>query len=108
MAFDPSYSSVCINASTAAKKGLKQGDLVWVESYVREPWSKVKGELIVSEAIHPEACIIGGQWGRWAVGMNPIAKEGPHHNSLLSIKMPYCDQFSGNIEMAAKVKIYKA
>jgi anaerobic selenocysteine-containing dehydrogenase len=108
MRFDPYPASVWMHRETAKKKGLKDGDLVWVESYVKEPWAKVKGEVKTSEAVHPESVIIGGQWGRWAVNMNPIAKEGPHHNSLLSIKLPYIDHFSGNIELGAKVKVYKA
>lgn len=108
MRFDPYPTSVWINRAAAQQKGLKDGDLVWVESYVGEEWSKVKGEILTSEGVHPESCIIGGQWGRWAVNMNPIAKEGPHHNSLLSIKLQYIDHFSGNIEMGSKVKIYKA
>ena len=91
----------------ARKKGLQDGDLVWVESYVKEPWAKVQGEVFTSEGIHPESCVIGGQWGRWAVNMNPIAKEGPHHNSLLSIDLSYVDHFGGNIEMGSKVKVYK-
>ncbi len=107
MEFDPYPGSVWINKETAKKKGLKDGDLVWVESFVQEPWSKVKGEVFTSEAVHPDGCIIGGQWGRWAVGMNPISKERAHHNSLLSIKLQYVDHFSGNIQMGSKVKIYK-
>ncbi len=107
MKFDPYPGSVWINSETAKKKGLKDGDLVWVESYVQEPWSKIKGEVFTSETVHPEGCIIGGQWGRWAVGMNPISKEGPHHNSLMSIKLEYCEHFSGSVEMGSKVKIYK-
>ena len=107
MQFDPYPGSVWINKETAKKKGLKDGDLVWVESYVQEAWSKTKGEVFTSEAVHPEGCIVGGQWGRWALGMNPISKEGPHHNSLLSIKLKYVDHFSGNIQMGSKVKIYK-
>ena len=107
MQFDPYPAAVWINRETAKKKGLKDGDLVWVESYVQEAWSKVKGEILTSEGVHPESCIIGGQWGRWATNMNAIAKEGPHHNSLLSIKLAYIDHFSGNIELGSKVKVYK-
>jgi anaerobic selenocysteine-containing dehydrogenase len=107
MQFDPYPRSVWMNRQTATKKGLKDGDLVWVESYVQEKWSKVKGEVLTSEGVHPESVIIGGQWGRWAVNMNNIAKEGPHHNSLISIKLPFIDHFSGTIELSSKVKVYK-
>ncbi len=107
MKFDRYPNSVWINRETAKKKGLKDGDLVWVESYAQEPWSKVKGEVLTSEGVHPEGCIIGGQWGRWAVGMNPIAKEGPHHNSLMTLSLEAVDHYSGSIEMGSKVKIYK-
>jgi anaerobic selenocysteine-containing dehydrogenase len=106
--FDLYPMSVWMNRTTAESKGLKDGDEVWVESYVQEPWSKIKGEVLTSEGVHPESVIIGGQWGRWAVNMNPVAKIGPHHNSLISIKLPYVDHFSGNIDLGAKVKVYKA
>jgi anaerobic selenocysteine-containing dehydrogenase len=105
--FDRYPMSVWINRQTAESKGLKDGDLVWVESYVQEGWSKIQGEILTSEGVHPESVIIGGQWGRWAVNMNPVAKEGPHHNSLISIKLPYVDHFSGNIDLGSKVKVYK-
>ena len=106
--FDPYTMNVWLNRATGEAKGLKDGDAVWVESATKEPWAKVKGNVKLSECVHTESCVIGGQWGRWAVGMNPVAKLGPHHNSLTSSVNPaYCENFSGNVDMGAKVKIYK-
>ena len=106
--FDPYTMNVQINAETGKTKGLQDGDLVWVESATQEPWARVQGAVKLSEAVHPEACIIGGEWGRWGVNMSPVAKIGPHHNSLTSSYNPdYIEQFCGNVDMGAKVRIYK-
>lgn len=53
-----------MNAATAAKMGLKDGDAVWVES----KYGKMKSTLKVTAGIHPE--VVGSQhgFGHWALG----------------------------------------
>jgi anaerobic selenocysteine-containing dehydrogenase len=96
-----------INRDTANKKGLKDGDQVWVESYVSG--LKVKAELKTSEAIHPEGVAIGGEFGQWSPDYSPIGRDkGPHFNTLLSFDTKYMDPLSGGFNSQTKVKIYKA
>ena len=63
-----------INSKTAACLGIKDGDLVWVES----PFQKIKARARVFQGIHPQVVAIAhGQGhyacGRWAngIGVNP-------------------------------------
>jgi anaerobic selenocysteine-containing dehydrogenase len=96
-----------INADTAAKKNLKDGDQVWVESYVSG--LKVKAELKTSQAIHPEGVAIGGEFGQWSPDYSPIGRDkGPHYNTLLSYDPKFMDPLSGGFNSQTKVKIYKA
>ncbi len=102
--YDPYTMNAWINAATAKTKGLKDGDLVWVESYIG---TKVPAEIKVSECIHPEVVAIGGAFGRWSRHMNPASTEGPHWNTLVSYEMKYVEPIAGGFEMNAKVKLHK-
>ncbi len=93
-----------INAEAAKKRGIKDGDLVWVESVA----GKVKGRARVTECLHPEAVAIAGIFGGWARG-KPIARgKGLHHNSLLPADVERVDVLSGAIDDCIEVKVYKA
>ncbi len=96
-----------IHKDVAAKKGLKDGDVVWVESFVNG--KKVKAEVKTSDAIHPEGLAIGGEFGQWSPDYSPIGRDkGPHYNTLLSYETKYTDPLSGGFNSQTKVKIYKA
>lgn len=90
-----------INAKTAAKMGLKDGDEVWVES----KYGKMKSKLHVTEGIHPE--VVGSQhgFGHWALGK--IAKgRGSFDGGLRPTKS---DPLSGQaLHKECCVKVYKA
>lgn len=90
-----------INAKTAAKMGLKDGDEVWVES----KYGKMKSKLHVTEGIHPE--VVGSQhgFGHWALGK--IAKgRGSFDGGLRPTK---ADPLSGqSLNKECCVKVYKA
>ncbi|MBI2368877.1 MAG: molybdopterin-dependent oxidoreductase, partial [Deltaproteobacteria bacterium] len=58
----PFADKVLLNSAVAARKGLKSGDLVWVESRA----GRLKGELRVTECIHPEVIGTSGIFGCWA------------------------------------------
>jgi len=53
-----------INAATADKLGLKDGDDVWIES----SFAKAKGTVQVSERIHPEVVALQHGYGHWGFG----------------------------------------
>ena len=94
-----------INTETAKKKGLKDGDLVWIENRygVRE-----KSVIKTMEGQHPKTIGIAGQGGLWAKG-RPIAKgKGSNFCKLLPTYLKHYDPVTGNIETSVAVKIYKA
>ena len=100
---DPTDGVVCINPLTAERKGLKEGDLVVVESR----YGKVEGSIHVSELFHPDAVGISGCHGLGTLQSNPLNRKGPHFNTLLPIDDKTLDGVSAGIEIAPRVKLYK-
>jgi anaerobic selenocysteine-containing dehydrogenase len=95
---------VVVPVQAAAKLGIKEGDIVWVES---EDGGKTQGQVHVSQLIHPECIGIPGNYGKAGLNMNPKAKDGPNFNVLLSPEEKYSDPIQGSIEIAPRVKVYK-
>lgn len=102
--FDPYLHVVCLNPKVADDRGLKDGDLVWVES----KFGKVQGRVKVSGAFHHEVVGIGGLFGHTSPGMNPLARLGMHFNNLMSPNVEDCDPLGGGFDGAPRVKVYKA
>lgn len=100
---DPYEERVWINSETAKRKGLRDGDLVRIES--RYGWTL--GIIKVTELIHPEVVGIPGGYGPGTVQSNPRHREGPHFNSLLSVDDETFDGISCGIELAPRVKVVK-
>ena len=94
-----------IYVDTATKKGIKEGDLIWVEGHA----GKVKGRATLTECIHPEVVGIAGAFGHWADGM-PLAKgKGTHFNSLLSTAdFNRIDMLACHPDHCVKVKVCQA
>ncbi len=90
-----------LNSRTAKDLGIKNGDMVWVES----PYNKIKVKAKVFEGIHPQAVSISlGQGhyahGRWqkGIGVNP--------NEIIGVDY---DHVSGQSTFFnTRVRIYKA
>jgi molybdopterin-containing oxidoreductase family iron-sulfur binding subunit len=90
-----------MNSRTAQALGLKDGDMVWVES----PFSKIKARARVFEGIHPQVVsIASGQghyaYGGWAkgIGVNP--------NEIIGVDY---DRLSGQAAFFnTRVRVYKA
>ncbi|MDA8240489.1 MAG: molybdopterin-dependent oxidoreductase [Nitrospiraceae bacterium] len=53
-----------MNATTAARLGLKDGDAIWIES----PYAKGKATVQVTERIHPEVVALHHGYGHWGFG----------------------------------------
>lgn len=99
---DPHSYNVTINAETAARHGLRNGQLVWVEI---ESGKKVKGRLRLSEMIHVEGLGIGACAGHWSDGM-PVAKnKGVFFNELLEIDFDHVSPNNLNLDLCVKVRI---
>jgi len=100
---DPYFLKIRINSETAKKKGLADGDLVWVESEV----GRVQGRVVLTECIHPEVLGFSGNAGHWM--KHPFASnKAPHFNSLLPHDLEHTAPVAPNLEGTAKVRIYKA
>ncbi len=103
--FDPYTMVVWLNTEVAKKKGIKDGDLIKIESQFG---FEVEGEAKVTEGLHPECVLIPGGFGNRSVNLNPIALLGTSFNWLVGSEEEHIDQLGGNIEGSPKVRIYKA
>ena len=98
----PDIIGVQINTDVAARKGIKTGDKIAVESHV----AKTEGIAFVTDAVHPSTVAISNA-GRplrhpWAI------KNAPLSSALLECILTNTCKVSGGPETAARVKVYKA
>jgi anaerobic selenocysteine-containing dehydrogenase len=102
---DPYMYQVVINTATAMKKGLKDGDLVVLESAATG--NVVEGRLKLTEGIHPE--VIGYIRGRghWSPNI-PVASRGETGicpTWLIPLDWEHLDTVTFNQDLCTKVKI---
>ncbi|MBI4296112.1 MAG: molybdopterin-dependent oxidoreductase [Chloroflexi bacterium] len=101
---NPYTYNITMNRETAEKKGLKDGDVVEIESADRRT---VTGRLKVMEGQHPQTMGIAACSGHWAKGL-PIAKDkGTNFDILLELDLQHVDPVSWVIETCARVKVKK-
>jgi molybdopterin-containing oxidoreductase family molybdopterin binding subunit len=101
---NPYAYKILINTETAERKGVRDGDEIWLESEA----GKVKGVAKVTECVHPEVVGIAGMFGSWAEG-KPVAKgKGVHFNSLLPLNASRIDPISSGVDSCIKVKVSRA
>ena len=101
---DYSYN-IAVNAETARKKDLQDGDIIWVESSNER---KIKGKLKTTQGIHPEGVGVAALAGHWSKNQ-PIAKgKGVFYNDLIEIDYNHFDPGNLSMDLCAKVRIYKA
>jgi anaerobic selenocysteine-containing dehydrogenase len=99
---DPYQFTVLLNKSTAARKGLKDGERVIVEAY----WGgRTEGVLRVTDLIHPDAVGIPAIHGFRSMHRNPLTRRGPHYNSLLSSAEGTFDPVHGGIDRNPRVRV---
>ena len=98
------YDSIQLNSATAKAKGLKEGDMVWVESQ----WGKIKGKLHVTECCQTQAVAIGGALGRMVSTLGAKQKDAVHYNRLITGDFGTFDPIMGAVELTVRVKVYKA
>jgi anaerobic selenocysteine-containing dehydrogenase len=103
---DPYLSVVWMSRATGKKKGIKDGDIVWVESY--NSGKRQRGEVRLSEVVHPDSVLFGMTANNWGQRMNPDSQAGMIYNQLVSTDYDYIDPVSGGIEVHTAVKVYKA
>lgn len=103
--FDPYRMRLVINPATAARKGLKDGDLAIVESH--GTGAKIRGEIKVSSAVHPDAIAMSGTQGIRSLHAAPHTREGPLFNETLVLDESYMRAPVGGFTTRAKVKLSK-
>lgn len=102
--WDPFQFKVLLNRETGARKGIQDGDMIWVES----PYGKCEAKVVLTETIHPEVVGFHGGLKRLSPQLNPIAREGASFNVLVSIREGTFEPITAGLDTAPKVKIYKA
>ena len=102
---DPYSYTVAINSETGRKKGLSEGQAVWVHT---ETGRKVKGRIRLTQTIHPEGLGIAACAGHWGNGM-PVAKDkGIGFNALLELDWDHVSPVNLNLDLCVRVKVTPA
>ena len=100
----PHSYGVLINAQMARRKGIKDGDQVWLESADK----KDKVAARVTQMVHPEVIGIAGHSGHWSAGKPLSRGKGVNFQGLLPYDLDHIDMISSAIDMCAPLKVYKA
>lgn len=101
---NPYTFEVCMNAGAAKEKGLKDGDMVYIENEIGR---RIKVKIHAIQAVHPQCIGIAYGGGHWLEG-HPIKGRGGHFNTLLVTDLAHHCPITQNIETAVRVRIYKA
>jgi molybdopterin-containing oxidoreductase family molybdopterin binding subunit len=104
---DPYNFCININAQTAARKGIQEGDWVMVESGATG--QRVRGQAKLVQGLHPEVIAVAGSGGHWSQGLPVATQEGKGVNFewLLPLTFEDTDTLSFNQDLCVKVKVYK-
>lgn len=101
---NPYSYNITMHQETAKEKGLKEGDMICLES---PEGYKTTGRLKLMNGIHPKTIGMSGHTGSWAKGL-PVGKnKGPYYNSLLVVDQASFCPVSGSIETSTRVKVSK-
>ena len=101
---NPYTYNITLNVDTANKKGLKDGDLICLES---SKGRRVTGTLQTMQGQHPQTIAIAACSGGWARGMPIAYGKGTNFNILMESDFEHCCPICFNQETAVKVKVYK-
>lgn len=103
---NPLTAKVAMNVRVAEQKGLKDGDIIWIEN---DRGSKVKGSLRAVEGIHPKVVAITGfGGGRFVRGAEtPQKLGGILTNRIIPTEWGDFCPVCLNLETSAKVRVFK-
>ncbi len=97
------HDTIVMNAATAAKREIKDGDEVTVESEV----GKVRGRVKLVHGIRLDTIAIVGQFGQWTM---PVAKDTGRvsQSPLLPIRYEWTDKLVGTMQgQVVKARVIK-
>ena len=96
-------SKVLLNHKTADRKGIIDGDEVWVESTAG---FRVKGTVRLTDCVRPDVVGFMGLYGKWAKYVREEGRKGPHFNTLLPYNRERIDTVATTVDMCIKAKVY--
>ena len=96
-------SKVLLSHKTAVRKGIKDGDEVWVESTAG---FRVKGTARLTDCVRPDVVGFMGLYGKWAKHVREEGRRGPHFNTLLPYDRERIDTVATTVDMCIKAKVY--
>jgi len=102
---NPYSNFIIVNEDVGKEKGLKDGQLVWVES---ETGRRAKGRIKLMQSIHPRVIAFAATSGHWSKHMPIAFGKGVHFNDLLEIDKDHIDPVSLSVEASIRVKIHSA
>jgi molybdopterin-containing oxidoreductase family molybdopterin binding subunit len=101
---NPYSYTICLNARTAASKGIKDEDVIVLQT---KKGRRVEGLARLSECIHPESVGIAACAGHWTPHQ-PIARgKGIFYNELLEVDLEHAAHVNLNLDLCVKVKVTK-
>jgi molybdopterin-containing oxidoreductase family molybdopterin binding subunit len=102
---EPFSYFICINAASARKQGIGDGEEIIVEGV---DGAKIRGRARLTEGVHPEVVAVANNGGHWARGMPLSRGKGVFFNQLLPLDLEHTDLVSLTMDCDARVRVYKA
>jgi len=102
---DPTTYSVQMHAETAKRKGIEDGDYIWLEN---PEGHRVKGYVSLSEGIEPSHLAIAAVAGHWGKHLPVAEGKGVFFNDLVEMDLGHTDPLTFNQDICCRVKVYKA
>ena len=100
---DPVHIALILNPKTAVAQGLKERDIVKVES----PHGFLYGRIGTSEGMHPDTLGVSNSLSRTKTSHKGVPHAGGHFNDLLPYDLGNTDAVTGQPETVCKVKLTK-
>jgi len=96
------HAGVMLNAAAARRRGIREGDPIWVES----PLGRVQGRAVLREGVRPDVAVALQQFGHWAT---PVARDlgVPNLNALAPIALALTDATGSGADLV-RVRVYRA
>jgi len=101
---NPWTYNATMNTDTGRKKGLMDGDIIEIESYLGR---KETGRVKLMQGHHPQTIGIATTAGHFAKGQPIAYGKGTNFNNLLPMTFEHTDPISGNMECCVRVSIKK-
>lgn len=103
---DSLQGKILINPVTAERKGLADGDMVYVQSQYGTEIGPYP--VKTTNLVHPDAMAVAGGNARYSANLDPLVKQHVKYNKLMSTAYEAVDVLSGGLEVSPAVKLIKA